>query len=298
MIVVTTPTGQIGEHVVRNLLAAGAPTRVIARDASRLAPDVRERVHIVEGSHGDPAVIDRALDSADSLFWLAPPDTSLTLKQAYLDFTEPAVAAVRRHRTPRVVTVTALGRGTAWQGRAGLVTASIAMDDLLMATGAAFRGLGMPSFMDNLLRQVASLRDQGLFFGPMAPARRAPLTATRDVAAVAAGLLADARWSGQAEEPVLGPEDLSADDMAEVMGEVLGREIRYQQIPFDAFRAQLLDRGVSPSFADGYVAMMRAKDEGMDNQATSVVRTGTTFRAWCESTLKPAVLGVPQASAA
>jgi uncharacterized protein YbjT (DUF2867 family) len=298
MIVVTTPTGQIGEQVVRNLLAAGAPVRVIVRDASRLAADVQTRVHVVEGSHGDPAVIDRALDGADSLFWLAPPDTNLTLEQAYLEFTEPAAAAVRRHRTPRIVTITALGRGTAWQARAGLVSASIAMDDLLMATGAAFRGLAMPSFMDNLLRQVASLREQGLFFGPIDPARKAPVTATRDAGTLAARLLADASWSGQAEEPVLGPEDLSADDMAAVMSEVLGREIRYRQVPFDAFRAQLLDRGVSPSFTDGYVAMMRAKDEGMDNQATSATRTATTFRAWCEAALKPAILGAPKASEA
>jgi uncharacterized protein YbjT (DUF2867 family) len=167
-----------------------------------------------------------------------------------------------------------------------------------MATGAAFRGLAMPSFLDNLLRQAASLRDQGRFFGPVHPARKAPVTATHDAGLVAARLLADTSWSGQAEEPVLGPEDLSAEDMAAVMSDVLGREIRYQQISFDAFRAQLLDRGVSTSFADGYVAMMRAKDEGMDNQATSTGRTGTTFRAWCEATLKPAVLGVAQANEA
>jgi uncharacterized protein YbjT (DUF2867 family) len=80
MIVVTTPTGQIGQHVVRDLLAGDTAIRLIVRDAARLSPDVRERVQVVEGSHGEPQVIDRALDGAEALFWVAPPDTNRPLE--------------------------------------------------------------------------------------------------------------------------------------------------------------------------------------------------------------------------
>lgn len=31
--------------------------------------------------------------------------------------------------------------------------------------------------------------------------------------------------------PVLGPEDLSKDDMARIFSEVLGKEVRRQQVP-------------------------------------------------------------------
>lgn len=291
MIVVTTPAGQIGRHVVRNLLTKGAPMRLIARDPSKLPGEVRDRVEIVQGSHGDQAVVDRALDGAAALFWLAPPDVTKTLDEAYIDFTRPAAAAIRRHGVERVVSVTALGRGTPWQDRAGLVTASIRMDDMLMESGAAFRGLAMPSFMDNLLRQADSIGQHGMFFGPSDPAKKAPTTATRDMGAVAARLLADPDWTGQEELPVLGPEDLSMDDMAAVVSDVLGREVRYQQVPFDAFKAQLLGGGVSGSFAQGYVDMMRAKDEGMDIVAErkAEARTPTSFREWCETELKPVV---------
>ena len=78
------------------------------------------------------------------MFWLAPPDSTKTLEEAWLDFTRPAAEAIRRHAVPRVVSITALGRGTPWQNRAGPVTASIRMDDMLMESGAAFRGLAMP----------------------------------------------------------------------------------------------------------------------------------------------------------
>lgn len=293
MIVVTTPTGNIGHHVVQDLLDAGEPVRVIARDPGKLAPAVRDRVEVIEGSHGDAAVVDRAFDGADAVFWLAPPNAQLTLEQVYLDFTKPAADAVRRHGVGRVVSVTALGRGTPWADHAGLVTASIRMDDLLMATGAAFRGLAMPSFMDNVLQQAAPITAQGMMFGPLDADRKAPTTATRDMGAVAARLLRDRSWTGQEDVPVLGPENLSMHDMAGIISEVLGREVRYQQIPLDAFKARLLGRGMSESFAQGYIDMMRAKNEGMDNAAprTPENTTPTTFRQWCEEELKPALAG-------
>ena len=293
MIVVTAPTGQIGRHVVQGLLANGASVRVIARDKSRLPDDVRDSVEVIEGSHGDAAVIHQALDGADALFWLAPPDPTRTLDEVYLDFTRPAADAIRRRGVARVVSVTALGRGTVWQDRAGLVTASIRMDDMLMKTGAAFRGLAMPSFMDNVLRQVASIRDEGVIFGPVDPDRKVPTTATRDMGAVAARLLADDSWTGQQEVPVLGPEDLSMNDMVATMSDVLGRDVRYVRTLFADLKQQFLGHGASESFAQGYVDMYRAKDEGMDNVAERDAdsRTPTTFRQFCEEELKPAVLG-------
>lgn len=291
MIVITAPTGQIGRHVVRHLLDAGEQARVVAREASRLPDHVRDRADVVQGSHGDARVIDAALEGAEALFWLAPPDATRTLDEVYLDFARPAVDAVRMHGVARIVSVTALGRGTPWQDRAGLVTASIRMDDMLMATGAAFRGLAMPSFMDNLLRQAASIRDKGLMFGALDPDRKAPATATRDMGAAAARLLADRGWMGQEEVPLLGPEDLSMNEMAAIASDVLGREIRYFRISFDDLKRQFLGNGASESFAQGYVDMFRAKDEGMDNAAARDARTPTSFRQWCEEELKPAVLG-------
>lgn len=293
MIVITAPTGNIGHHVVADLLAKDARLRLIVRDATKLDGAVRERAEVVEGSHGDAAIVDRAFEGADAVFWLAPPDPRKSLEEVYLDFTRPAVEAFRRHRVGRVVAITALGRGTEWQDRAGLVTASIGMDDMIMASGVAFRGMAMPSFMDNVLRQVDSIRDTGTMYGPIDAGKKLPATATRDMGAVAAELLADDSWTGQAEVPVLGPEDLSSNDMAAIISDVLGREVRYEQISFDAFREQLAGGGNSPSFVQGYVDMMRAKNDGMDNVAgrTAETKTPTTFRQWCEAELKPAVTG-------
>src|ERR1700732_5621862 len=74
MIVITTPTGQIGRQVLGNLLESGEQLRVIARDPSQLPASVREDLDIVEGSHGDAAVVDKAFAGADAVLWLTPAD--------------------------------------------------------------------------------------------------------------------------------------------------------------------------------------------------------------------------------
>lgn len=51
MIVVTTPTGPIGRHVVQDLLAAGESVRVIARDSSRLPQEVTAQVEEIGRAH-------------------------------------------------------------------------------------------------------------------------------------------------------------------------------------------------------------------------------------------------------
>jgi uncharacterized protein YbjT (DUF2867 family) len=293
MIVITTPTGDIGHQVVENVLKSDEPVRVIVRDASRLSSRVRERAEVVQGSHGDAEVVGKAFAGADAVFWLVPPNPhAASLEAAYLDFSRPACDAFISQGISRVVGVSALGRGTPVAGDAGLVTASLAMDDLIAGTGVNYRALTMPSFMDNLLNQVGAIKSQGMFFSPVSGDRKHPTCATGDIAAVAARLLLDDSWSGQGSVPVLGPEDLSSNDMARIMTEVLGMPVRFQQIPADAFRARLTGFGMSEAMAQGMADMMAAKERGLDNgePRTLEATTPTTFRQWCGEVLKPAVL--------
>lgn len=293
MIVITTPTGLIGHQVLEHLLDSGEALRVIAREPSRLGAEVRERVQVVEGSHGDPDVVDAAFAGADAVFWLVPPDPRAeSVEAAFVEFTRPAAEAFKRHQVKRVVGVSALGRGTPWATHAGYVTGSLAMDDLIGSTGVGYRALTNPSFMDNLLRQADAIKHQGRFFSPISGDRHLPAVATRDIAAVATRLLGDETWSGVEEVPVLGPKDLSFNDMADIISEVLGKEVRFQQIPFEAYKARFVEFGMSEAMAQGMSDMAAAKNEGLDNavKRTPENSTPTSFHQWCEQVLKPAVV--------
>jgi len=121
--------------------------------------------------------------------------------------------------------------------------------------------------------------------------RPLPAIATRDVAAAAAALLLDTSWSGQASVPVVGPDNLTPDDMAEVISDTLGRTIRYRQVRVADRQAMMLQRGASEAMAQDFADMTEAQNNGIydaeprdPNSATA-----TSFRQWCRDTLKPAV---------
>lgn len=292
MIAVTAPTGHIGSRVLSNLLRREEAVRVIVRDPDRLPAGVRDRVQVVVGSHRDREVVDRAFAGADSVFWLVPADRAApSVYDAYVSFSIPAADAIVRHGVSRVVTVSALGRGQ--QRYAGFVSASLAMDDLLRSTGVHLRALTMPSFMDNMLRQVQSISSDGVIRGMVPGDLKAPLVDTRDIAAAASRLLLDHTWTGQDSLGVLGPEDLSPDDMAAILTDVLGTPIRYEEGDREQEKKGFASFGYSDAMAQGMIDMAIAKENGLDNgiERTPENSTPISFRQWAQEVLKPALDG-------
>ena len=291
MIVITTPTGDIGRQVLDRLLDSGEAVRVIARDPARLPERVRARAEVVQGSHGDPDVIAKALAGADRLFWLVPPPSFSRPGSAegyYLDFTRPASEAIRGSEV-RVAGVTTLGHG--YPGKAGMLSAALAMDELIEGAGVSYRALALPFFMENLLRQAQSIKQQGAFSMANTAGLPLPAVATRDVAAAAAALLLDTSWGGQASVPVAGPDNLTPDDMAEVISATLGRTVRYQQVPVADYQARMLQRGASQAMAQDMADMTEAQNNGIYDAEPRDPGSAapTSFRQWCQDTLKPAV---------
>ena len=289
MIVITTPTGDIGAQVLDRILDSGEAVRVIARDPSRLPPRVSDHAEVVPGSHGDAGVITKALAGADRLFWLVPPPPFSHpggAERYYLDFTGPAGQEAASQGV-RVVGVSTLGHG--YQGNAGMLSAALAMDKLIEGTGAAYRALALPFFMENLLRQAQEIKEQGTFSMANAAGRPLPAVATRDVAAAAAALHHDPSWSGQASVPVAGPDNLTPDAMAEVISDTLGAAVRYRQVPVADYQARMLQRGASAAIAQDMADMVEAQNNGIYDAEPRDPdsATATSFRQWCLDTLKP-----------
>lgn len=293
MIVITAPTGQIGSQLVRRLLDQGSSVRIIARDASRVDPTAREQVEIVEGRHDDPAVLDKALPGAEALFWLVPPNPAApSTMEHYLSFARVGAAAVARHGVGHVVGVSSAGHG--WPKRAGVLSAAFAMDEELAASGAAYRALSLPFYMENLLRQLPAIRERGEFSLTCAGDQPLATIATRDIAEAALGLLTDVSWTGQANLPLFGPDRLTPEAMARVMSEELGRSVAYRRITVDEYAATLRAHGAGDRMVEAMVDMFAAQDGGIyDADWATAKIAATDFRTWCREVLKPAVLAKP-----
>lgn len=288
MIVITTPTGQIGHQVLARVVAAGAPVRVIARDPDRLAPELRARIEVVQGSQTELPTLEKAFAGAHAVFWLTPPNPGApSIQEHMLALVQPLCAAINHTGVGRVVAVSSLGRHVA--KHAGLISAIFAMDDLIESTGVHYRSLQPPGFMENVLRQLEPITRNGVFTAATPGDSKQPSCATRDIAAVAAGLLLDDSWTGQEDVPLPGPEDLSPRDMADILADVLGRAVRFEQLSTAAVKASLLRRGIAERYVQGMIDMTEAVDRGIYAAPPGTRRdlTPTTFRQWCEDVLKP-----------
>jgi uncharacterized protein YbjT (DUF2867 family) len=279
MIVVTTPTGQIGGRLLDLLLEAGEKVRVVVRDPARL--EAADRVEVVAGSHADPAVLRTAMAGAHSLFLLVPPDRGAPdTVEHYRRFARAAAAAAGR-----IVAVSTLGRG--YRKPAGLLDAAFAMDDVIEAAGADYRALRPAFFMENLLSQAASIRDHGVLVQPLPAGRTLPLTAVDDIATAAAELLRDGTWTGQDSVPLVSPDDLTPAGMAEVLTDVLGRPVHYREQTIDDYRGMLAGFGLSAAAVDGLAEMAEAQDDGVyDHGPQPTTRTATGFRQWCATHIR------------
>lgn len=286
MIVITTPTGHIGSRLVRLLLDRGEQLRAIVRDAARLPAEVRAQVDVIEGSHNDPAALDRALEGADALFWLVPPNPRApSAEEHYLDFARAGAAAISRHGVGHVVGITSAGHG--WTHSAGVLSAAFAMDAELAASGAAYRALSMPFYMDNLLDQIGAIRQGSLSLTCAADQPLATI-ATADIAGAAADLLTELSWSGTADVPLFGPDRMTPDEMAAVIAEEVGGPVAYRPMTLGEFGAMLDAHGMSAQAVQDLTEMFAAQDGGIyDEDWMRAQIAPTDFRTWCREQLVP-----------
>ena len=111
MILVTTPTGNIGHHVVDILLRAGKQLRLFVRDAEKLSQNVRNITNVVEGNLHDVEAFTQAATGASAVFFCVPQSSDTEDVRAYYEsFSNSATAAFKAAGVTRIVTISG-GRG-------------------------------------------------------------------------------------------------------------------------------------------------------------------------------------------
>lgn len=114
----------------------------------------------------------------------------------------------------------------------------------------------------------------------------------RDVAAKAADLLLDRTWTGHERVPVVGADQLTPHQMAQVVAQTLGRPVPFRQLAAKDFATMLSGSGATAQAVNGMRAMIAAQDRGIYEAELGDDHPGTappSFRQWCQEVLSPAV---------
>ncbi len=288
-ITVTTPTGNIGKVVAKELLDAGVEVILPCRSPERVKGFTERGAVAMQGSMEDAAFLTEACRGSDALFWLTPPDFTEADFRAYQNrMGRAAATAVRNCGIKRVVNLSSIGAqhpdGT------GPIKGLHDVENLLNDTPADVMHLRPTFFMENFIPMVQPIAEAGSIFMPVKGHSRVPMVATRDVAAVAAAKLRDSSWSGTQIFDVLGPADLSFDEAATAIAEGLGREVKFVTAEPGATKEMMLGFGMSQGTADLMLELYRAIDSGIltpDRPRSPETTTPTTLTQWARDVMKP-----------
>ncbi|MFI0410309.1 NAD(P)H-binding protein [Actinomadura sp. 3N508] len=288
-IVVTTPTGQVGSRVVRLLLQAGVRPRVLVRDPARLDAAIRERVDVRRGDMTDAAFVREATSGARTVFWVDPtPHSSEDPIETSDRTADPLIEAAQAGDVARVVLLSSVGAEK--RHGAGHIDGLARIEERLDATAADTLHLRCAYFFTNLFMDLDGLA-AGVLSTPFRPDVPMAWVDPRDIGDVVAARLLNDDWKGHEVQAVHGPEDLSFQQVAAILSEVLDRTIRVEAVGEDDLRAALSSAGLSPSAVDGIVGMSAGTRDLAPEQPRDVITTTPTpLAAWAYANLRPAVL--------
>jgi len=238
-IVITGATGNVGRPLVAELAAAGARVRAVTRTPKTARfPDGVE----VVGSATE------ALPGASAVF--------LNSRALGPDLADVVAESVRAGVT-KLVALSAINadddlsrQPSRFRGDRNKEVESLAVD-----SGVAWVSLRPSVFASNFAGMwSAQIRVGDVVTGPYAEASTAPIVES-DISAVAARALLTDELVDQ-RIPLTGPQAYTNRELAEVIGAVLGRPLRYVEAPPDIVRQRFMGLGFPAEFADAYVAML------------------------------------------
>ncbi|HEV2731390.1 MAG TPA: NmrA family NAD(P)-binding protein, partial [Terriglobales bacterium] len=135
-------------------------------------------------------------------------------------------------------------------------------------TGVPYTFLRPNGFMQNMVNYNApTINTQNAFYGSEGDGRVSHID-LRDVAAVAVKALTEDGHVGKAYT-LTGPEALTNTEIAQILSDDLGREIRYVNLPPAQLKEALLAAGVPEWNADALLDLQRLYREG---KAATVTR--------------------------
>ncbi|WP_158888263.1 NAD(P)H-binding protein [Amycolatopsis anabasis] len=270
-ILVTGATGKVGRQVVAQLLESGAAVRALVRNPETAG--LPAGVEVVRGDLLDPSTVDAALPGVGAVFLVWP---GLSAEVA-----RPVVDTIAR-RARRIVYLSSMGVREELERQADPINQFHAdLERVIERSGLEWTFLRAGGFAGNTLGWAPQVRAGDVVRDPFGAATRS-LIHEADIAAVGVRALTGDGHAG-AKYVLTGPEAVSTADQVRLIGEAIGRPLRFEALTAEAGRRQLLDQGWDPVLVDAIFAG-RAAGAALE-PVTSVVEeiTGSparTFRQW------------------
>ncbi|MGW6917302.1 NAD(P)H-binding protein [Kitasatospora sp. NPDC054939] len=257
-VLVVGASGTVGRQVTAQLAAEGVEVVALGRRPPGGAP--ASGVRPVQGDLTDAASLAAAARGVDAVFLSWPLPTA--------DGAAAAVAALTARATAVVQLSSAAVRDVPGRGPESPGRPDAAIEALVAATGVRHTALRPGGFMANTLRWAGELRGSGTVRGFGGGAGLA-LIDERDIAAVAVRALLEERHHG-ARYALTGPAAPTQAEQVRLIGRVVGRRFRWEEVSRAEAHTALLGAGWPPSVVAGALDHLAARIDAPEEVTDTV----------------------------
>jgi uncharacterized protein YbjT (DUF2867 family) len=253
MILITGASGNVGSEVLKQIVQTGAEVRAAVQSLHK-APAPSPGLEIAVVDYNQPDTLRAALKDVDRVFLVGPPTAQLPALE------RNATEVIAQSGVRQLVKLSAMGGREATFPRQHMES-----EDYIRSSGVPYTFLRPNGFMQNIINYSGeSIRTQNAFYGSEGDGQVSQID-IRDVAAVAVKALTEDGHVGKTYT-LTGPKALTNDEVARILSDTLGREIRFINLPPAQLKEALLSAGVPEWNADALLDLQRLYREG--NAAT------------------------------
>jgi uncharacterized protein YbjT (DUF2867 family) len=242
MFAVTGITGQVGGAVARTLLAKGCGLRAVVRDANKATSWAKQGCEIAVADMYVAKSLETAFHDTDGVFVMLPAyfDPSPDLREC-----RAAISAFRsalfEANPPKIVCLSTIG---AQSERPNLLGQLRILEQELSTLPMPVTFLRPAWYMENFSWDIPPALETGVIPSFLQPLDKLfPMVATEDVGSTAAEVLLDS-WAGLRVVELEGPTRVSPQQAAEIIGKLLGRQVRMEIVPRDTWESLFISQGM------------------------------------------------------
>lgn len=241
MILVTAGTGNVGRHVVKILSDRNVQVRALTR-----SPGAQAKIPGVEWrfwDHEKPEMNRDVMSDVDGMVLISPAHEDMVLHQQSL------VDGAVDSGVKKIVKLSGLGTGPNAPIR--LPRNHYQIERHIEAAGVSFSFVRPNLFMQVLLGFSDSVKQDGVIHAPVGDGAIS-FNDARDVARV---LVAELDNLENSIVEMTGPDSLTFQQAARIIGNLTGREVRHVDVTPEQARESMTGAGMDPWLADAFVEL-------------------------------------------
>jgi NAD(P)H dehydrogenase (quinone) len=242
MIAITGATGQLGQHVIENLLKTVPASQIVAivRNPAKAATLSLQGITVRQADYTDEAAFTTALQGIDKLLLISSSEVGQRTPQH-----RNVINAAKSARVKFIAYTSLLHADTS---PLGLADEHVATEKMLAESGLDYALLRNGWYSENYLASAPAALEHGVFIGAAGDGKIAAATRA-DYAAAAARVISEEGHAGKIYE-LAGDEGWTLSQLAAELAQQSGKKVVYQNLSEADFAAALKGFGLLAGLAE------------------------------------------------